>query len=81
VNEEVNSWYRDDSFSGSSRRSKDKVLNDDGRKLISFCETLNLEILNGNREGDIPGKITFLAKTGASVIDYILCTYGVGRCV
>jgi hypothetical protein len=62
VNEEVNSWYRDDSFSRSGRRSKDKVLNDEGRKLISFCETLNLEILNGNREGDIPGKITFLTK-------------------
>jgi hypothetical protein len=43
-------------------------------------ETLNLEILNGNR-GDIPGKKTFVANTGASVINYILCTYSVGRCV
>jgi hypothetical protein len=25
--------------------------------------------------------MTFVAKTGASVIDYILCTYDVGRCV
>jgi hypothetical protein len=37
--------------------------------------------LNGNRKGDIPGKIRFVAKTGASVVDDILCTYGVGRCV
>jgi hypothetical protein len=81
VEEEDNNWYRDDSFSGSDRRSEDKVLNDEGRKLISFCEILNLEILNGDIEGDIPGKMTFVAKTGASVIDYILCTYGVGRCV
>jgi hypothetical protein len=75
VEEEVNSWCRSD------KRSVDKVLNDEGRKPISFCETLNLEILNGNREEDIPGKMTFVAKTGATVVDYILYAYGVGRCV
>jgi hypothetical protein len=30
VNEEVNSWYRDNSFSGSGRRSEDKALNEEG---------------------------------------------------
>jgi hypothetical protein len=67
--EEENGWYKDNSFSGSSRGSEE------GRKLISFCETLNLEILNGNREGDVEGKMIFISKAGASVIDYILCIY------
>jgi hypothetical protein len=52
---EENGWYNDNSFSGCSR-SKDKVVNEEGRKLISFCETLNLEILNGSREGDVEVK-------------------------
>jgi hypothetical protein len=81
VEEEDNSWYRDNSFSRSDRRREDKVLNDNGEKLFSFCETLNLEILNGNREGDIPGKMAYVAKRGTSVVDDILHTYGVGRCV
>jgi hypothetical protein len=33
-------------------RSEDEIINDRGRKLVSFCEILKLEILNGNREGD-----------------------------
>jgi hypothetical protein len=45
------------------------VVNEQDRKLISFCEILNLEILNGSREGDIEGKMTFISKTGASVVD------------
>jgi hypothetical protein len=55
MEEEENGWYKDNSFSGSSRRSENKVVNEEGRKLISFCEALNLEILNGSREGDAGG--------------------------
>jgi hypothetical protein len=76
-----NGWYKDNSFAVSSRRSEDKVVNEEGRKLISFCEILNLEILNGSRVGDVEGKITFVSKTGTSVIDYILCSYDIGRCL
>jgi hypothetical protein len=39
-------------FSGSSR-SKDRCLSEEGRKLISFCKTLHLGIMNSNREGDM----------------------------
>jgi hypothetical protein len=56
-------------------------VNEEGRKLIYFCEILNLEILNDSREGDVEGKITFISKTGMSVIDYILCSYDIVRCL
>jgi hypothetical protein len=57
------------------------VVNEEDRKLISFCEILNLEILNGSRECDVEDKMTFISKTGACVIDYILCSYDTGRCL
>jgi hypothetical protein len=77
---EENGWYKDNSFSGSDRKSKDKVINDEGRKLISFCETLNFEILNGSREGDATDKITFIAQADVSVIDYIYRSFEKSLC-
>jgi hypothetical protein len=44
--------YENMSLSISCRRSEDKVINDEGRTLVNFCEILKLEILNGSREGD-----------------------------
>jgi hypothetical protein len=79
--EEENGWYKDSSLSGSSRRSEDKAVNEEGRKLISFCETFNLEIPNGSRDGDVEGKMAFISKAGASVINYILCSWDIGRCL
>jgi hypothetical protein len=79
--EEENGWYKDNSFAGSSRRSEDKVVNEESRKLISFCEIVSLKILNGNREGDVEGKMAFISNTDASVIDNILCSYDIGRCL
>jgi hypothetical protein len=70
-------WYKNNLFAVSSRRSEDKEVNEEGRKLISFCEILNLEILNGSREGDVEGKMTFISKIGMSVIDYTLCSYDI----
>jgi hypothetical protein len=75
-----NGWYKNNLFAVSSR-SEDKVVNEEGRKLISFCEILNLEILNGSREGDVEGKMTFISKIGTSVIDYILCSCDIERCL
>jgi hypothetical protein len=49
-------------LSSSRRRSEDKVINDEGRKLVNFCEILKLEILNGNTEGDWEGKVMFISK-------------------
>jgi nitrous oxide reductase accessory protein NosL len=44
-----------------SRRSEDKVMNDEEGKLVHFCEIPKLEILNGNTEGDWERKVTFLS--------------------
>jgi hypothetical protein len=61
---------KDNSFSSSDGRSEVKVVNEEGRNLISFCETLNLETLNGNRRGGVlPSKMTFTPKRGSSVVD------------
>jgi hypothetical protein len=35
------------------------VVNGEGKNLITFCESSNLEILNGSREGDVEGKMTY----------------------
>jgi hypothetical protein len=42
MEEEENDWCKHNSFCGSSRRSEDKVVNEEGKKLISFCKSLNL---------------------------------------
>jgi hypothetical protein len=76
--EDADERYEDMSLSNSCRRSEDKVINNEGRKLVKFCEILKLVILNGNREGDWEGKMMFISKIGASVIDYILCSQNVG---
>jgi hypothetical protein len=40
-----------------------------------------VEILNGSRENDLEGEVTFIPKAGGSVIDCMLCTYNTGRCL
>jgi exonuclease III len=76
--EDEDEWSENMSFSNSHRRGEDKIINDEGRKLVNFCEILKLEILNGNREADWEGKMTFISKIGSSVIDYILCSHNIG---
>jgi hypothetical protein len=44
------------------------VVNEAGRKLVSFCKTLNLEMVNGRREGDVTRKIIFIAQMDKNVI-------------
>jgi hypothetical protein len=50
--EDEDERYENMSFSNSRRRSEDEVINDEGRKLVNFCEILKQEIWNGNRGGD-----------------------------
>jgi hypothetical protein len=69
--EDEDERYENMSLSNSRRSSEDKVINDEGRKLVNFCEILKLKILNGNGEGGWKGKMTFISKIGASVIDYV----------
>jgi hypothetical protein len=56
------------------RNSKDIILNAEGKKLIDMCEMLDFTILNGTYGSDKNGDFTYVGSTGASVIDYILCS-------
>jgi hypothetical protein len=53
------------------RSSKDVVVNEEGRKLIEFCERNSLEMLNG-KCGEEGRELTFINLLGRSVIDCAL---------
>lgn len=55
-----------------SRKSKDKVVNVEGKRLCRFVGERGWEILNGNVEGDEEGEWTYTGGRGSSVIDYVL---------
>jgi hypothetical protein len=44
-----------------------KELSEEGRKLISFCVTLCLKIVDGSRCRHAEGKVIFIPKAGVSV--------------
>lgn len=53
------------------RKSKDKVTNTEGVRLLEMVEENGWKILNGNMEGD-EGEYIFIGGQGNSVIDYTL---------
>jgi len=54
------------------RSSQDKDINVFGEQLLEFCNIFDCIILNGLRENNFDGSFTYIAKTGASVVDYFL---------
>ncbi|KYN00148.1 hypothetical protein ALC62_09082 [Cyphomyrmex costatus] len=56
----------------SVRYSKDKVVGNNGKRLIEWAEDNGLYILNGCTAGDWEGEYTYVGARGCSVIDYIL---------
>lgn len=52
------------------RKSKDKTMNREGKKMMEFIEEEGWSILNGNYEGDETGEWTYIGPGGNSVIDY-----------
>jgi len=54
------------------RKSKDKTVNNFGRKLLDFCKTTGMRVLNGRTKGDEEGNFTFISHTGKSVVDHAL---------
>ena len=52
--------------------SCDQVVNPNGRKLIQFCQSMNLKIGNGRCPGNYLGNFTCFANKGASVVDYLI---------
>ena len=54
------------------RNSFDSAYNSHGNKLISFCKSLDLKILNGRVRGDSLGRATYHGPKGSSTVDYII---------
>ncbi|XP_024887566.1 trichohyalin-like [Temnothorax curvispinosus] len=54
------------------RKSKDKKINKEGRKLLEFIEERGCMILNGGTKGDEEGEYTYTGGRGEIVIDYII---------
>ena len=54
------------------RKSKDKVVNGEGKRLCRFVEERGWGILNGNVAGDEEGEWTYTGGRGSSVIDYVM---------
>lgn len=54
------------------RRSKDKKVNEEGKKLIKEMEEVGWGIFNGGIRGDKKGEFTYTGGRGESVIDYVV---------
>jgi hypothetical protein len=52
------------------RKSKNKVENAEGKRLMQWIEENGWEVLNGNKQGDEEGKWTYVGSRGETVIDY-----------
>lgn len=52
------------------RKSKDKVINREGKRLLSGIEERGWGIINGSK-GD-KGEWTYVGENGESVIDYVI---------
>ena len=56
----------------STRRNKDHVIDNNGKKLLSLCKSTNCIIANGRLFQDKEGNYTFCSQRGLSVTDYLL---------
>ncbi|KAH0814053.1 hypothetical protein GEV33_008739 [Tenebrio molitor] len=54
------------------RKTKDKVENAEGKRLIEWIEENGWEVLNGNKRGDEEGEVTYVGSRGETVIDYAI---------
>ncbi|EZA48220.1 hypothetical protein X777_14226 [Ooceraea biroi] len=55
-----------------SRKSKDKKMNGEGKKLCNFLAEQGWSIVNGNVRGDEEGEVIYVGGRGESVIDYVI---------
>ena len=63
------------------RINPDTHINAYGYKLIDFCKSNMLHVLNGRIVGDTPGNYTFVSQQGKSVIDYTLVSHSCSNLV
>ena len=63
------------SFSQFPRNSQDTTINNFGEQLLEFCSMFDCTILNGICEDGFDGSCTYIASSGASVVDYYIMSY------
>ncbi|XP_066596130.1 golgin subfamily A member 6-like protein 22 [Prorops nasuta] len=56
----------------TGRRSKDKVVNAEGRRMMELMGEMGLEVFNGAVNGDKEGEYTYVGHMGRSVIDFVV---------
>ena len=54
------------------RNSQDTSINPRGTELLDMCKSLDLNIVNGRKTGDLFGNYTCIKWNGNSVVDYLL---------
>lgn len=57
---------------GKTRKSKNKKINREGRRLLDFVEEKGWSILNGGTKENEEGEYTYTRNIGNTVIDYVL---------
>ena len=56
----------------SKRHSLDTCVDQRGNDLINMCKSLDLNIVNGRKTGDVFGDYTRIKYNGISVVDYVI---------
>ncbi len=59
------------------RNSQDDAVNPGGNDLLDMCRSLDLNIVNGRKTGDVFGKYTCFKWNGNSVVDYLITSSSV----
>ncbi|XP_034935878.1 uncharacterized protein [Chelonus insularis] len=57
--EQGDAFADEESLRARPRRSSDKVLNSEGKRVLKICEELGLILLNGRVDGDMDGNVTY----------------------
>jgi hypothetical protein len=65
-------WEEEREERRGKRKSKDKVENVEGKRLMEWIEENGWEVLNGNKQRDEEGEWTYIGSKGETVIDYAI---------
>lgn len=60
---------------GNERKSEDKKIDEEGKKILRMCEELGMTVLNGRINGDRKGRITYIGggeEYAGSVLDLVM---------
>lgn len=71
MNIRISELRSDEEEGGLMRRSKDRIINNEGRKLVELLQKSGLNVLNNRSEGDWEGEFTYVGARGSTAIDYV----------